>query len=275
MKLKTTFYLFLISFCTTTLLTAQVGIGTDTPEGMLDVNSNNKGIVYPVAALTSTIDETTITNPTGATLAIGTLVYNTNSTDNGSDDVAPGIYSWNGSKWIPQFSKRQSQLFEQTSTLRTSSTVVVPADGYQTIPGLNNQTFSANYTGLYRIKVNVNYGGGTMDSPSAGEINTAFQEGDFRFTFDGTDNNFLSKSISAYNTNYSTNDYSNNWVESYEIFYVSLVAGQDYDFSIAFNQNPSEGFEANGDRNILAGLDGRGYIGADVPCTVEFTYISE
>ncbi|RFN58753.1 hypothetical protein [Marixanthomonas ophiurae] len=273
MKLKTTFYVFLFVF-SANLLNAQVGIGTNAPKGMLDVTSNNMGIVYPVAALSSTIDETTITSPSSATLAVGTLVYNTNTTDNGSNDVTPGIYSWNGSKWVPQFSKRQSQLFQQTGVLRTLSTVITPLDGYQFVPGFTSETFSANYTGLYRIKVNVNYGGGAMDSPTSGDINTAFQEGDFRFTFNGTDYNFVSRSISTYNDNYSSAiEYTNNWVESYKIFYVALVAEQDYTFSLAFNQTESEGFEANGDQNL--GLDGRGYIGEDVPCTVEFTYISE
>lgn len=269
MKIKITFFHFLIVFGSICTSSAQVGIGTNNPNGMLDVNSSNMGVIYPTVSLSSIIDEGTVSNPSNPNLAVGTLVYNTNTTTTGTDDVVPGIYSWDGSKWVPQFSKRQSQLFEQTTSLRTSSNHSSNG-GYQYIPGFTSASFTANYTGWYRIKVNVNYGGGTMVSPSSANINTAFQEGDFKFTFNGTDHNFVSKSISIYNTNYSTNDYSNSWVESYKIFYVSLVANQSYAFALSFNQEPSPGFVNNGNNN-----SGRGYIGADVPCTVEFTYISE
>ena len=268
MKNKTTFSVFVFVFCITYIVSAQVGIGTNNPNGMLDIDSANMGVVYPTVTLSSITDITTVTNPNSPSLAVGTLVYNTRKTTTGTNEVVQGIYSWDGIKWVPQFSKRQSQLFEQTSLLRTKSNAT--GDGYQVIPGFTSNSFLAKYTGWYRIKVNVNYGGGTMISPSSANINTAFQEGDFRFTFNSTDYNFVSRSISAYNTNYTTHDYSNAWVESYKIFYVSLIADQNYTFSLAFNQETAPGFVNNGNSS-----SGRGYIGADVPCTVEFTYISE
>jgi len=51
---------------------------------------------------------------------------------------------------------------------------------------------------------------------------------------------------------------------------VQLVAGQSYSFSIEFDQLSGAGFVSNGNSG-----DGRGYIGTDIPCFVEFTFLSE
>ncbi len=45
----------------------------------------------------------------------------------------PGIYVWDGGKWIIQFKKRQSELFNQTALLRTEANFV---GGWQDVPGL-------------------------------------------------------------------------------------------------------------------------------------------
>ncbi|PHS03693.1 MAG: hypothetical protein COA88_15235 [Kordia sp.] len=80
-------------------LTAQVGIGTTTPEGALDVNSLS-GFIPPRVALTSTIIETPVINPQGGGLAAGTMVWNTDTTGVPPDNVVPGLHYWNGIKWI-------------------------------------------------------------------------------------------------------------------------------------------------------------------------------
>src|SRR5690606_18227355 len=71
---------------------SQVGIGTLTPNksSQLDVVANDKGVLLPRVALTSTTDATTITN--GNSL----LVYNTNT----QNDVTPGYYYWFEDKWM-------------------------------------------------------------------------------------------------------------------------------------------------------------------------------
>ncbi len=84
---------------------AQVGINTTTPRGALDINTTNTGFVYPVVSLASTTTET-VTNPNAANIIAGTTVYNNVSTNAGEDSVYPGVYVWDGSKWIPQFNKR-------------------------------------------------------------------------------------------------------------------------------------------------------------------------
>ena len=80
---------------------SQVGIGTTSPKGALDVESGTYGVVYPSVALTSTAIAAPVVNANGSSsLAIGTTVYNTNNTNTGSNDVHVGIYSWDGSKWV-------------------------------------------------------------------------------------------------------------------------------------------------------------------------------
>jgi hypothetical protein len=73
-------------------MNAQVGIGTSSPEGMLDVTSINDGFLLPRVALTGTASASPLTTPT-----ISEMVYNTTTVA----DVVPGFYYWNGTKWVP------------------------------------------------------------------------------------------------------------------------------------------------------------------------------
>jgi hypothetical protein len=73
---------------------AQVKIGnnptTITSSAVLDVESTNKGVIFPRVALTSLTDATTIASP-----VTGLLVYNT-----GTGALKnPGYYYWDGNSW--------------------------------------------------------------------------------------------------------------------------------------------------------------------------------
>jgi len=61
------------------------------PSAMLDVQADDKGLLIPRVALTSTTDQSTIASP-----VTSLLVYNTNT----ASDVVPGFYYWEA-KWIP------------------------------------------------------------------------------------------------------------------------------------------------------------------------------
>lgn len=78
-------------------LAAQTGIGTTTPNASakLDVFSTNQGFLPPRIALTATNAASPVTSP-----ATGLLIYNTATTNNASNNVAPGYYFWNGSAWV-------------------------------------------------------------------------------------------------------------------------------------------------------------------------------
>ncbi|MFI2744219.1 hypothetical protein ACG2LH_15905 [Zhouia sp. PK063] len=84
--------LFLAMICCVSLSSAQVGIGTTTPDNsaILEISSTNKGVLFPRIPLNSTSDNSTISSP-----AQGLLIYNTNS----SADISKGFYFWNGGAW--------------------------------------------------------------------------------------------------------------------------------------------------------------------------------
>ena len=93
------FFLFmLLNLCNAT---AQVGIGTSTPRGALDINSSTNGFVPPQVALTSVTASTPVVNPqtSGSPLA-GTVIYNTATAGTSPNNVTPGYYFWNGNVWI-------------------------------------------------------------------------------------------------------------------------------------------------------------------------------
>jgi hypothetical protein len=64
---------------------------------MLDVNSNNKGILLPRVALSAINNSSPITPAPTTSL----LVYNTATAGSGINAVTPGFYYWSGSAWIP------------------------------------------------------------------------------------------------------------------------------------------------------------------------------
>lgn len=81
--------------------TDAVGIGTDTPNGVLEINSSTTGLVLPRVALQATNIQAPIVNPRGAVaLEPGTTVYNTATAGTTPNNVAPGLYYWNGSRWV-------------------------------------------------------------------------------------------------------------------------------------------------------------------------------
>ena len=273
MKKITTFLVCLAVFLVSNFCFAQVGIGTNNPKGILDVESNEHGIVYPSVALTASNVELPVINPQGGSIAVGTTIYNTNTTNTGSFDVEPGIYSWDGSRWITHFYVRQFRFYEQNAVLRPSSIL-----GWEDVPNLgalSGNNFTAKYSGVYKININVNYGGGeVVDSTN---VNTVQAKGDFRFTFN-TPTPIVElidiKSYSTYNTHVgSGTQFSNTWIQTDKTIYVDLVGGQTYTFNLQFNQDPGNGFK--GDGNLVGLDDGRGYVGADIPCRIEISYIDE
>lgn len=72
---------------------AQYGFGTDNPDpsAVIDATAAEKGLLVPRVALVSTSNESPVTNP-----ATSLLIYNTASVN----DVTPGYYYWDGSKWM-------------------------------------------------------------------------------------------------------------------------------------------------------------------------------
>lgn len=90
-------------FFITLFANAQVGIGTTTPAGALDLNptiATNYGLVTPRVALTSILIEAPVVNPQGGAIPAGTVVYNTVTAGVAPNNVGPGLYYWNGTRWV-------------------------------------------------------------------------------------------------------------------------------------------------------------------------------
>ncbi|MCX6269277.1 MAG: fibrobacter succinogenes major paralogous domain-containing protein [Bacteroidetes bacterium] len=79
---------------------AQVAINADgsaaASSAMLDVNSPNRGFLPPRMLLTAANIPDPVVSPVP-----GLIVYNTQAHGGPPNEVAPGIYSWNGSRWVP------------------------------------------------------------------------------------------------------------------------------------------------------------------------------
>lgn len=75
---------------------AQTGIGTTTPDASarLEVAATNKGFLPPRVSLSATNSASPITNP-----ATGLVIFNTATAGTTPNNVLPGYYYWDGSKW--------------------------------------------------------------------------------------------------------------------------------------------------------------------------------
>lgn len=113
MFMKNNYVILIFTLIFLNISHSQVGIGTSTPNGALDVNSSlplpsthKAGLLPPIVALSATNSFTTTTvgsnviNPNGGGNPItGTIVYNTNTSAAGVNQVTPGYYFYNGTGW--------------------------------------------------------------------------------------------------------------------------------------------------------------------------------
>ncbi|MRT16390.1 hypothetical protein F3C99_05405 [Vitellibacter sp. q18] len=283
-KIPTLWSVLAALFLATNVSYGQVGINTTTPNGILDVNSATYGVVLPRLALTATNVMAPATNPQGGNIPNGTVIYNTNTANVISGginySVSPGIYVWITNKWVPQFERKHSQLFESDLNFRPRSDA-----GFQTIPGLNNRSFTPKYTGTYRLNISVNYGGGNAKSPdkgtgngrSDGKLNIAKASGLFRLNFGGTNYDIPAHAYStAYDSDMSLTNYFAIWQEFYATNYITLTANTPVNFTLSFDQDDLPEFYDNGNTtNTNDSTDGKGRIAYDLPCTVELTYVGD
>lgn len=191
----------LFSFLTISLY-AQVGVGTTVPKGALDITSATTGFIMPRIALTATNTSAPVTNPNGVTLEVGTMVFNT-STTAGTYGVIPGLYFWDGVKWVSQAHRSYKTSFTQNSILTVASSAGI----YSNILGLNSKSFIAPYDGEYQIIFSGYLGATPVNKKTTnigaakdidGYAATGFVEGNFRLTVNGTNYDKYSYSVSLY-----------------------------------------------------------------------------
>ena len=145
---------------------AQVGIGTTTPNGALEVNANLPspstnlaGLLPPNVSLSglNTNNTTTagvsIINPNGGGLpANGTIVYNTNTSAPGTNQVTPGYYFWQGTGWIrlQSESNQQWNVNGNASTNPTNDFIGTTDNQELRFRTNNNERFSVTTNGRIR-----------------------------------------------------------------------------------------------------------------------------
>jgi len=79
---------------------SQVGIGTVTPRGALEISSSKNGFLTPRVALTAANVAAPVVNPQTGAIIAGTIVWNTATAGSTPNKVAPGLYYWDGARWV-------------------------------------------------------------------------------------------------------------------------------------------------------------------------------
>jgi len=134
---------------------AQVGIGTSTPEASARLQidaasgSNAKGFLPPRVSLSATNNIAPFT----ATPATGILVYNTATGGTSPDNVTPGFYYYDGSKW-QRIINQQPDATVEFNTASPNSTSPVPVfspdvqrnTGYVYVSSVDNSQWTYNGT---------------------------------------------------------------------------------------------------------------------------------
>jgi hypothetical protein len=149
-KKSTTLLIFTTVLAYAGGLSAQVGIGTSSPNAsaQLEISSSSKGFLPPRVTLTGTADVTTIASP-----AAGLMVYNTATAGTSPNNVTPGIYYYDGAKWQRVINQQPDATVEfNTADPNSSSpsptfTPNTPASkDYVYVSSVNNSQWTYNGT---------------------------------------------------------------------------------------------------------------------------------
>ncbi|MEX0995647.1 MAG: tail fiber domain-containing protein [Flavobacteriaceae bacterium] len=156
-------------FCFTSLLVAQVGIGTTMPDpsAMLDIESSNSGFLIPRVELIATNSQVPIAAPT---LEEGLMVFNIATDGTAPNNVTPGFYYWQGpptSRWI-RINSGASTDWTMTGNAGTTPGTGVGQNYIGTSDNVNfivgtNGTQRFNFTNNGRLRASVN---GTAGQPT-------------------------------------------------------------------------------------------------------------
>jgi len=103
-------FIFFALFEINISINAQVGIGILNPDNsaQLDITSLNKGLLVPRLSLIQTTSQSPIVGEVAKSL----LVYNIQS----RNDVTPGFYYWEGTKWVRIVLQSDPLIFNETLT---------------------------------------------------------------------------------------------------------------------------------------------------------------
>jgi hypothetical protein len=132
---------------------AQVGVGVTgsvNASAKLQVDATNKGFLPPRVALQGTDDATKAT-PTIASPATGLIVYNTATAGASPNNVTPGIYYYDGSKWQRVINQQPDATVEfsvnaDPNTTGTSFSGTAASKDYVYVSTIDNSQWTYNGT---------------------------------------------------------------------------------------------------------------------------------
>lgn len=137
--------LYILIFCTSFSVLAQVGIGNTNPDPSallhIDDGSGKKGLLIPKVNLTNLNNPGPVTNP-----AQGLAVYNTNVLTGG-----PGYFTWTGSKWTTFYEPKNWSLSGNSSTVPG----IGPSDNFLGTRDSRDLVFATKR--LERLRIMQNY----------------------------------------------------------------------------------------------------------------------
>jgi hypothetical protein len=183
-----TFYLIMFfSILGSVVTSAQVGIGTTTPQGALDISSSNSGVVIPRVGITSATDNTTVINPNGGAVLPSTMIYN-----DGSGGFTPvGFLFWNGANWTAVSGKSSGDIKHGFQSADHNGWYVLDGRSISSLPAnaqtaANNLGFSGNLPdATNRVLKNTN-GSETLGSTTGSNSVTLSQANLPNFDMSGT-----------------------------------------------------------------------------------------
>ena len=153
---------------------AQVGIGTTSPEGALDIQSTKGGLVIPRVNLISVLDVSTITDMKGGNPVKGTIIYDLGA------NLTEGFYLFTGTRW-------ENLLSSDSDTYLGSSDQTLTGDREITMSG-NDLNFDVSATGSNGLRFNTNYLTLSLDNGNTGDA-LFTSRGGMAFLIDNNDNN--------------------------------------------------------------------------------------
>ena len=157
MKIKTLLLAFLF---TSNYVFAQVGIGTTNPQAALDVRSGNNGLLIPRVSLSAT-NVATILTPTTSE-----LVYNTNTSTPGANQVLPGFYYWSGTDWIRLITSNQpSNDWSINGNIATSTNFIGTTNDVNLVFKRNN--INAGFIASDKVAMGINALGASTTAESS------------------------------------------------------------------------------------------------------------
>ncbi|MCX7980152.1 MAG: hypothetical protein N3A68_03770, partial [Bacteroidia bacterium] len=136
-----------------------VGMGTATPHAAarLHVAGADMGVLLPTAALTSA----TAWSPLGGTPQAGMIVYNTATAGTPPNDVGPGYYYWDGTRWVRMDGGTEAWLLTGNAGTDPTINFLGTTDGQPLVIRVNNQeTFRFNAPGTTAPGWSLQRGGG-------------------------------------------------------------------------------------------------------------------